>query len=75
MEKLDVRMTPRYLTAVTLFIAFPFVIRGTSGRVGSLFLEKVGGSISGSSETGSCQRPTQKWHLYLIASRICEHKN
>jgi len=39
-EKLDVRMTPRYLTAVTLFIAFPFVIRGTSGRVGSLFLEE-----------------------------------
>ena len=32
-EKLDVR----YLTAVTLFIAFPLIIRG---RVGSLFLEK-----------------------------------
>ena len=39
-EKLDVRMTPRYLTAVTLFIAFPLIVRGTSGRVGSLFLEK-----------------------------------
>ena len=40
MEKLDVSMTPRYLTAVTLFIAFPLIIRGTSGRIGSLFLEK-----------------------------------
>jgi len=64
-EKLDVRMTPRHLTAATFFIAFPLIIRGTSGRVGSLFLEKVGSSISGSSGTGSCQNPTQKLYLYF----------
>ena len=36
-EMLDVRMTPRYLTAVTLFIAFPFIIRGTRAGLGVSF--------------------------------------